>query len=393
VVAGLRVVVTGKVAGESRQTAEQKLREAGAIVQSAVGKDTDVLVTGAKVGATKTNRARDLGVLVVPWEQAFGGSGNGSSAPAPQPKAAAPSVRQVAPMLAKAGLLPVGDGWQFEVKWDGYRCVATVAGGVVVLQSRSGKTDYTEQFPRVAAELAELPDCVVDGELVVLDGNGDSSFERMGAKGGASFVLFDLLEVAGEDARQRPLVLRRSLLEVLVASLPSGSETVVVSPAFGDGEALLAWASDRRLEGVVAKRLSSRYQEGARCDDWIKVKLRCEQEFVVAGYTPGEGALAGTVGALVLGYHDDAGVLQYAGRVGTGFTDAERNRIFDTVLPAPRAALEAPRAEARGVVWVRPLLVAQVEFQRWTEDGRLWHPSYKGLRDDKRPADVRREAS
>ena len=390
-IAGKRVVVTGKIAGESRQTAEAKLRDAGAIVQSTVTGETDVLVTGAKVGAVKIGKATASGVAIVPWERAFapapGATANGGARPL-VPKAAA---RTVAPMLAKAGELPSGEGWLFEVKWDGYRGIATVKGGEVALQSRSGKSDLTEQFPEIVAELSVLPDCVIDGELAVLDDEGNSSFESMDAKAGASYVVFDVLEVAGHDVRGRPLDERRKLLEEL---LKASGDRICVSPAFDDGEALLAWAAAQKVEGIVAKRRTSTYREGSRTEAWLKIKLRCEQEFAVVGWKPGEGAMAGAAGSLLLAVFDGA-EFAYVGRVGTGcsydlwqsFTELPQRGS-----PVPIDLGDAPAAELRDVVWVEPELVVQVRFQRWTVDGRLWHPSVVGVRTDKSPTECRRES-
>jgi bifunctional non-homologous end joining protein LigD len=280
----------------------------------------------------------------------------------------------------------------FEVKWDGYRGIATVKGGEVALQSRSGKSDLTEQFPEIVAELSVLPDCVIDGELAVLDDEGNSSFESMDAKAGASYVVFDVLEVAGHDVRGRPLDERRKLLEEL---LKASGDRICVSPAFDDGEALLAWAAAQKVEGIVAKRRTSTYREGSRTEAWLKIKLRCEQEFAVVGWKPGEGAMAGAAGSLLLAVFDGA-EFAYVGRVGTGCS-YDLWQSF-TKLPQRGSSVpidlgDAPAAELRDVVWVEPELVVQVRFQRWTVDGRLWHPSVVGVRTDKLATDCRREVA
>ena len=396
---GKHVVLTGKVEGESRATAQAKLRDAGAIVQDALSKETQVLVTGVRVGAQKIAKAKERGIPIVPWEQAF--------APAPGfarkmadpkqylPVPASSPARTVAPMLAKKGDLPARDfGWLFEVKWDGYRGIATVVDGAVSIQSRSAKSDLTEQFPEIAKELASFPNGVYDGELVVLDTNGDSSFERMDQKGGASYVVFDLLELLGDDLRGRPLTERRELLEAAVAS--TSARRVTVSPAFDDGEALLAEVQKRGGEGVVAKRRASKYQEGSRGGDWVKVKIRSEQEFAVLGWLPGEGAMAGAAGSVILGvYEPENNEFVCAGRVGTG----GEYRVWQafTELPEIREGNEVGidlngYAPPKQAVWVELGTVVQVRFQRWTEDGRLWHPSLMGVRQDKSPFDCVREA-
>ncbi len=390
---GKKVVVTGKIAGESRQTAEAKLRDAGATVQAAVTEDTDLLVIGAKVGASKIGKATIHGVEIVPWEQAFSLPGALAGRVRQSVEAPRTAARTVAPMLAKAGELPTGDGWLYEVKWDGYRGIATVIDSAVSLQSRSGKSDLTEQFPQIAVALSALPDCVLDGELVVLDGNGNSSFESMG-KAGTSYIVFDLLELMGQDVRDRTLDERRGLLRPLLDNLGG---PVSVSPSFDDGASLLAWAANQAIEGIVAKRRHSTYKEGSRTGAWLKIKLRCEQEFVVVGWKPGEGARAGRIGSLLLAVNDEDGLLRFVGRVGTGGTDAEWDDllgILDSSVSDPLERLDtcgASKAELRDVVWVKPDAVVQVRFQRWTEDGRLWHPSVQGVRTDKTASEVVRE--
>ena len=390
-----KVVLSGVVAGHSRSTAEAALRDAGAQVQAGVGPTTDLLIVGAKPGASKIGKATIHGVEIITWEQAC--------APAPHSRTVAldsprrvQGARTVAPMLAKAGDLPTGEGWQFEVKWDGYRGVATVENGCVTIQSRSAKTDYTDQFPSIRDELAGLPNCIIDGELVVLDDDGMSSLEAMG-HGEPSYIVFDVLQVQGTDVRGLPLRDRRTLLETLLSDGTAG-EHICTSPAFTDGEQLLAWAADRKLEGLVAKRLSSAYREGSRGGDWLKIKHRCEQEFAIIGWKHGEGAMAGAAGSLLLAVRDGID-WKYVGRVGTGL-DYSVWQSF-TGLPALRHQNDttgfdlgvAPRAELRGVTWVEPTKcpVVQVRFQRWTEDGRLWHPSLVAVRDDKDAMECRHE--
>ena len=397
---GKKVVVTGIVAGHSRGTAEAALHDAGADVQAKVGPTTDLLICGGKVGASKLSKAKALGVQIISWEGAFSPSPIQAAGLSVQEAAEAQeyveengeSVRTIAPMLAKAGDLPTDDGWQFEVKWDGYRGVATVRDGRCVIQSRSAKSHYTEQFPDIVRELEALPDCVIDGELVVLDDNGGSSMENMG-KGEASYIVFDALEIMGEDIRREPLHARREMLEMLLSEVTTGGSHISTSPVFDDGEALLAWGAEQQIEGIVAKRLSSQYKEGSRGGDWLKIKLRCEQEFAVVGWIPGEGARDGTAGSLLLAVYED-GVPCYVGRVGTG-GDHEQwesftERPFGLAAAASVQSLVVPKPVARQTVWVDPFVV-QVRFQRWTEDGMLWHPSLIAVRDDKSPEEVIRE--
>ncbi|MBA2567748.1 MAG: DNA ligase D [Actinobacteria bacterium] len=293
---------------------------------------------------------------------------------------------------------PRGEGWTYEIKWDGYRIVATVVGSEAELRSRKDQ-DYTERFANVAKELVKAlktPDCVVDGEVCALDENGHPSFSAMQqGKSGTAIVyfVFDLLEVEGEPLIDLPLVERRKRLEKL---LDKRNKTVRFSEGFDDGRALLRAAKQQKLEGIMAKRLESRYIPGKRTRDWLKIKPHGRQEFVIAGYTRGQGRRSGTLGSLVLGTYRGA-ELVYTGNVGTGFTEQEIERLLRVLKPLRldktsfRLAPKMPKIRKGDVVWVEPKLVAEVEFVEWTHDGRLRAPSYKGLREDKDPLEVRIE--
>jgi bifunctional non-homologous end joining protein LigD len=311
------------------------------------------------------------------------------------------SGRKYAPMLAvleDEKHMPRGEGWEFEIKWDGYRIVARVAGGEAALRTRKDQ-DYTQRFANVANELVKAlktPDCVVDGEVCALDDEGRPSFSAMQqGKPGTPIVyyVFDLLEVEGEPVIDLPLSERRKRLEKL---LDRRNRTVQFSESFDDGSALLAEAKKRRLEGVMGKRLESRYQPGKRSRDWLKFKAHAEQEFVVAGYTKGQGRREGSFGALVLGAYE-GGDLGWVGNVGTGFDDAEIERLLKKLKPLKRKTSpfaqepKMPRVRKGDVVWVEPKLVAEVSFAEFTHDGRLRAPVYLGLRDDKDASEVRRE--
>jgi bifunctional non-homologous end joining protein LigD len=391
-IAGQKVVVTGVIPGHSRETAQEVLRRQGAVVQSSVTKETDILVTGARVGATKINKAKDLGATIVTWDDLWAAEASGLEVRifdiAPAPKA--PARQQVGPMLAKAGDLPIGDRWRYEVKWDGYRCVATVKGGAVWMASRSDKTDYAYQFPKIAEALSALPDCVIDGELVAFEADGTHSFAGMSNGAQAVFMVFDVIEL-DIDMRGEAWSARRTILEAL-ADLHFNSPLLVVSPVFTDGEALLEQVVNRGLEGVVAKPVDSGYREGSR-KEWVKVKVRSEQEFVVVGWTDGKGNLAGEIGALMLGVYDESGELVYVGKVGTGKDLAFWRGLKARLVSVDEAPVDVSKwapADRREVNWVEPELVVQVRFQRWTEDGRLWHPSLQGVREDKEASEVRR---
>ena len=305
--------------------------------------------------------------------------------------------RAYEPMLATlARELPTGPGWLYEVKWDGYRAIADVSGGEATLTSRRGN-DFTERFRPVARAIeraVRTPDCVLDGEVCALDERGRSSFSVMQqGSGPLVYYAFDVLEIDGEELCGLPLCERRARLAELV---DPRSGVVSVPDAFDDGEALYAAAREQGLEGVIAKKTESRYQPGRRTADWLKVKTHEEQEFVIAGYTKGQGRRAGRLGSLVLAVSED-GELRYVGNCGTGFTEAEIDRLLARLRPLERptppfrSVPKMPKVRKGDVVWVEPELVCEVEFAEWTHDGRLRAPSYKGLREDKAPDDVRRE--
>jgi bifunctional non-homologous end joining protein LigD len=315
---------------------------------------------------------------------------------APAPKRSGQTYK---PMLATlAADVPRGTGWTFEVKWDGYRAIATESGGDATLTSRNGN-DLTARFLNVAKEIpkaVKTPDCVLDGEVCALDESGRSSFSAMQqGKAGTPIVyyVFDVLEIEGEPVIDLPLVERRKLLEGL---LDRRNKIVRLSEMFDDGQALLEAAKQQRLEGIMAKRLDSKYLPGRRTRDWLKVKTHSEQEFVVAGYTKGTGRRASSFGALVLGYYV-SNELVYAGNVGTGFNSKEIEKLLDKLRPLRRdtppfrEVPRMPKVRKNDVIWVEPKLIAEVEFAEWTHDGRLRAPSYKGLREDKSAEEVRRE--
>jgi bifunctional non-homologous end joining protein LigD len=312
------------------------------------------------------------------------------------------------PMKAITGSLPTDDdGWAYEIKWDGMRLLAYCDPGATPglrLQTTRGH-DAAPRYP----ELAGLADAVgrpavVDGEVAVLDADGRSDFGRLqrrmhvvDAQGDlqvsdpVTFLAFDLLWLDGNDVTGVPYLDRHRLLSELLEEGPAWR----VSPNHvGDGRTLYESAVARGLEGLIAKRVDSRYEPGKRSPAWRKVKIRRRHELVVGGWLPGEGNRSGSLGALLVGHHDDTG-LRYAGRVGTGFNETELRRLLgrlqERATDASPFVDELPAPVRRLARHVHPDLVVEVEFGEWTVDGRLRHPSYVGERFDKDPADVVRE--
>ena len=270
-------------------------------------------------------------------------------------------------------------GWIFERKLDGIRCLAFGAD----LRSRND-LDLTGRFPGVAAALSDRH--VLDGEVVAFSGSR-TSFQRLGERGREVFYyVFDILEADGVDVRDRPLLERKAILRRLVK--PAGP--VRLTPYRREkGVALYEEACRRGWEGLIAKRADSPYV-GKRSRDWLKWKCDTEQELVVGGYTAPKGSRI-ELGALLVGYWED-GRLRYAGKVGTGFGRDTLRDLAGRLAPLRRddpPFADAPRL--RSATWVEPRLVAQVGFTEWTRDGRLRHPRFVGLREDKDPASVIRE--
>jgi len=304
------------------------------------------------------------------------------------------ALNEYEPMLATPALdVPRGDDWIFEVKFDGYRALAYVHGGECKLVSRKGN-DLTSRFEPVGKEIVKAtksPNAVLDGEVARLTAEGRTSFsELQQGRGPLVYYAFDLLELDGEPLVDLPLHERKARLAGL---LDRRNATVRFSEDFDDGEALLEAAREQGIEGIMAKRRSSKYQQGRRTRDWLKVKVHGEQEFVVAGYTRGSGRRAGTFGSLVLAVNEDD-ALRYVGNVGTGFDDAEIRKLLGLLRPLHRetapfpAVPKMPRVRKGDVRWVEPRLVAQVRFGEWTHDGHLRHPAYLGIREDKDAAEV-----
>lgn len=325
-------------------------------------------------------------------------------------------------MLATpADRLPEGDGWSYEVKWDGYRTLAQKTGANVRLISRNQK-NVTRQYPGVAAAIVKVraDSALLDGEIVALDRNGHPSFQDLHHRASAGtrivYYAFDALQIDGRDIMKRPLEERREALrEVVTGSSVHLSESLPGLP--GQIERAV-----RRLglEGVVAKRRASVYTPGVRSRAWLKVRFSKRQEFVVGGYKPGGGSFSrrstqmdadrtNSFDSLLVGYYE-RGRLLYAGKVRAGLTPKlradllKRARPLETT-PCPFANLPNSTAktshwgegiteeEMKGLRWLQPELVVEVSFVEWTRDGNLRHAAFVGLRDDKVARAVRRETS
>ena len=322
---------------------------------------------------------------------------------------------------------PEGDGWAFELKWDGVRALVFATDGQTRVVARRG-ADATFRYPELAGIGAALDrhSAILDGEIVAFDEAGEPSFgllqRRMGltdagrvrqraSQTPVTYVAFDLLWLDGRSLCAEPYERRRELLQELGLD---GECWQVPRHHHGDGARLFAAVRERGLEGIVAKRLASPYRAGRRTSDWLKVQARRRQELVIGGWLPGEGGRRGRIGSLLVGYWDATPAeaarlgrpqrLVYAGGVGTGFTDERLDELTAVLAPLrrdtspfeagwdPRVKYAGRARERGGLAWCEPVLVCDVEFLRWTHEDTLRAASFRGLRDDKDPRDVVRES-
>ncbi|MGW0232350.1 non-homologous end-joining DNA ligase [Actinopolymorpha singaporensis] len=372
--------------------------------------------SATKAGATKPG-ATKAGATKAASEKSTGKKTTAKKTSAKRPSSASTSGSEplpelVRPMLATLGELPPArddEKFGYEMKWDGLRAVAYADGTKVRLKTRND-LDVTGTYPELAdlqESLGSLP-AVLDGEIVAFDAKtGRISFaalqQRMHVRDAAqvrrlreqspvTYLIFDLLHLDGRSTVDLTYEQRRELLESLELRGPHWD-----TPPYtrGGGQELMAASKEQALEGVLAKRLTSRYEPGRRSRDWIKVKHARTQEVVIGGWQPGKGRREGTIGSLLLGVPGPDG-LEYVGQVGTGFTDEMLADLADRTRRIARRtspfAGTMPAKDSRDAHWVTPKLVGEVRFAEWTRDGRLRHPAWRGLRPDKAPDDVVRES-
>jgi bifunctional non-homologous end joining protein LigD len=291
------------------------------------------------------------------------------------------------PMLATLVAKPFHEpGWIYEEKYDGFRILAYKEGNKVTLLSRNEK-DRTTAFPRIAEAVGRLParTLLVDGEVVVFDPKKVSRFQLLQRGGAAAkYAVFDCLYRDGDDLRPEPLLARRQALEEVVRAVRG---VILLSGRLADNGLESYYLAKRRgFEGLVAKDLASSYVAG-RSRAWLKVKVHQEDEFVIIGFTPPKGTRQ-HLGALLLGAYEGK-VLQYVGKVGTGFTNKTLADLWRLLRPRISTRVQVANAPRyRNAVFIKPELVAQISYQEWTADGKLRQPVFLGLRDDKDARDV-----
>jgi DNA ligase D-like protein (predicted ligase) len=299
--------------------------------------------------------------------------------------------------------LPEGSQWIWEVKLDGYRAVAVKSGGAVTLYSRNRKS-LNSRFPYIVEPLRSLPDgTVVDGEIVALDDDGRPVFNLLqnftSQAGRIRYFVFDLLCYDNHDLMRLPLFKRRDMLRSLIKF--DGARVKISEYVEASAEQVLLAVREQRLEGIVGKRKDSVYEPGKRSGAWIKHRVNLGQEFVIGGFTPGPHGLD----AIIVGYYRDDELI-YVARTRNGFIPASRRPVFEKLRPLvvpecpfvnlpesrkPRWGEALTAEKMKKCVWVRPQIVAQIEFLEWTEADHLRHSKFVGLRDDKDPRSVVKE--
>ncbi|UPK70647.1 DNA ligase D [Chitinophaga filiformis] len=314
-------------------------------------------------------------------------------------KAAPTKKEQFTPMMATLVDKPFSrEGWLFETKWDGYRAIADVRKGKVELYSRN-HLSFNKDYSKIVSALEDLShDVVLDGEVVILKKDGTSDFQSLqnyknDASGNLVYVVFDMLQLDGQDLKALPLIQRKELLKDVVKQL--GSKTVIYSEhVLDDSEKLYKTAQQKGWEGIIAKEAESLYAEGRRSLSWLKIKIVDEQEAIICGYTDPQGSRK-KIGSLVLGVYDDNNELKYVGNCGGGLNGALINELYDKMQPY-RQKTSPFREKVKTntpVTWIKPELVCQVKFSSWTSDRHLRQPIFLGLRKDKPATEVHKETA
>jgi bifunctional non-homologous end joining protein LigD len=348
--------------------------------ESAVWTSNRSKTPGAKKGASKTSSGKR-------WH---------GKPPPPSRKATAPEF--ISPQLASLDdEVPEGDDWIHEVKFDGYRIQARKDGDRVTLYSRSG-LDWTARFPAIAEALNKLPakKALIDGEAAFVLESGLTDFKSLQEHidtdhPAIRYYAFDLLELDGKSLMKEPLLERKEALQKLFSKKNLPDRLVYSDHIEGQGEAFFGQACRTELEGIISKRANAPYKSG-RSKTWLKVKCGRRAEFVIGGYSK-SSAQGRPFASLLLGTFQD-GDFVFAGKVGTGFNTADMKRLADKFAPLKRKTspfVEVPSADQRDAVWLTPKLVCEIAFTEWTKDGRLRHPSFQGLREDKPAEDVTRD--
>jgi bifunctional non-homologous end joining protein LigD len=295
--------------------------------------------------------------------------------------------------------LPAGEQWSYEFKWDGVRALIDITKPRPRLYSRA-ENEITTAYPELANAAAQCGDALLDGEIVAFV-DGHPSFDalqtrmhvrsptdarKLAATSPVNFVVFDLLRLEGLDLTALPLAERRDRLAAWMAAEPAASSWLTPSPVFFDGPATEQAARANDLEGVVAKRVGSKYRPGTRSADWHKLRFVRSGDFVVLGWeSPAEGS--GELSSVVLGCYRD-GELVFAGKAGSGLTGATARKLRTSLLPREACPLDEPppASPGRRVSWVEPTVVVEIEFATWTDEGRLRHPVFRRVRTDKTAA-------
>lgn len=295
--------------------------------------------------------------------------------------------------------VPEGDDWLYEMKYDGYRILAFAEGSSIRLITRNNN-DITKRFSKVAASILDMAAgraMVLDGEMAVTDEAGRTDFQALQRHlrnlqpQNLTYIIFDILALDGADLRKQPLIQRKELLAGLMKNAPPN--LIYSRHVAGYGKESFKAACELEMEGIIGKRINSEYT-GTRNGDWIKLKCRKRQEFVIGGYTISDKRTSG-VSSLLLGVYE-AGDLIFAGRAGTGLGEGEMKSLemrFAKLKRTKPLFINAPKPKANEIIyWLEPELIAEIEFAEWTKDKLLRQASFKGLREDKRPEEIRREA-